>query len=493
MLAETSSLTGLSVELSILLTDLITGILFCVGVFCLARQFTNRPEYAVLATLFAIGGSRFVDTTYWDGSARGPLVVLITLTIFVMLRAANTGRVSLYLIALTIGFGCFALHHMAVLFPLYGLGYVMAVFAGYVVLSRLTRRPRTFVALYLSAIGIATVVISYSLFAFLGALVEWNIASSTLFDFEPKLVSTFLNMAASYTNQIGFILPFALVGIVSVLRRMRLSATSLLPVTIMIAFIPLLGNNLYVSMLLSPFVSVLGAMWLSGVVGRTRRKLLVISILTFLIVSSVLLPVWSTDRWNREKQRTGDTVEVGGVLFNDATYMTVELGGTSAIANTDVISLQLAAFTDTDFLRSGIPLVLSNDITPNDVKGNVTFSKATFPINLYTWFEYVNEPNADLYILYLMGLGVSFLSGSGEVNHEARQLFHDHSRLIVAIDNHRGHEFVHVYGSYPAVLPVELENARWDPPGPTTPQSLSSYITYVSERSSLYVLQLPDD
>jgi type IV secretory pathway VirB3-like protein len=72
VLAELSVATGVSVEFAILLSNMMFGLLFCLGVFLLSRQLIGRSDYVLLATFFAVLSARFVDTTYWNGSARGP-------------------------------------------------------------------------------------------------------------------------------------------------------------------------------------------------------------------------------------------------------------------------------------------------------------------------------------------------------------------------------------------------------------------------------------
>jgi hypothetical protein len=128
LLADLSLMTGLSVETSILLAGMLFGLMFCLAAFCIAREFIFESRFVLLATLFMISGSRFVDTTYWVGSARGPLVVLMILSLMVAFRASSTRRNLMVPTTILLIFGCLTLHHMAVLYFFFGAAFVLASF-----------------------------------------------------------------------------------------------------------------------------------------------------------------------------------------------------------------------------------------------------------------------------------------------------------------------------------------------------------------------------
>ena len=126
LVAELAELTGVTVDVAILLSGMMLSILFCLAVFFLARHFFSRSEFVLLVTLLVILGPRFIDTTYWDGSARGYAVVMMTLAVAVLLRVSVNVRLRLYPIAAVFVVGCFMVHHMAVLLVLVAIGYLIA-------------------------------------------------------------------------------------------------------------------------------------------------------------------------------------------------------------------------------------------------------------------------------------------------------------------------------------------------------------------------------
>lgn len=492
LLAELSDLTGLSMEPTILVMNMSLAVLFCLGVFVLARQFLSRPEYALLAALFAVLGSRFVDTTYWDASARGLMIVLMVVSVFAAFRGSAMSCRLLFGLALLAGLACFAAHHMAVLLILFGLGYILAAFQSQYLYRRLRMPKRKIAVVYNVLIAIIIASVAFTYVGLFGHLVELNFQKSSLFDIDPPILSVLLNSAAGYTNQIGFVLVFAVLGLPSFFRYSALSTENLFPLTLVISFIPLLGNSLYVSMIISPFVAVLGTMWIAQLFQNKRRRTAVVLVTVILICSSVALPIWSTARWNNGAYVSGDTVEVDSQVFNDAIYLGIDHEGNWAACNANVVQLELAANSDTKFVAPGVALALNGDLTGVDVSRNVSWSSASFPVNIYLWFEYVNEPKVDYYVWWVMTYGAGILNGTAWAA-PASDYFSTHSRLLVVIDNDWPNGFVDVYGARIAIFPSELKNASWTmiTGSKQVTMDLKSYKSYESEKTSMYVVELP--
>ena len=490
LLAEVSSLTGLSIELSVLLMDFLTAIIFALGVFVLARQFLAKPEYVLLATFFAVLGSRFVDTTYWDGSARGPFVVLITLAVFASFRASKTNQTWLLVLALPLGVGCFATHHMAVLFVLFGIGYFLAAIQAQYLLPRIGQHKRKVAIAWNLAIAIAIGIIVFGFFDFYRSMGFADLQRTSLFNLEPPVLSVIANMAASYTNQIGFVFVLAIIGIPILLVKSPLRVETLFPVTLLLAFIPMLGNTLYVSMILAPFISVLGVATISRILRQSKRRRLLAFVVILLITSSLVLPIWSTQRWNEREYKSGETVEVSNQFFSDASYLTDSFRSAPTISNVNVMAVQLEAVSHATFLASGvtpndspIELILSGDISNEDLQQNAPWSKSEFPKNLYHWFDYENAPNVNVYVYNLMVSGTGYL----KLPTLANEYFQSHSNLVVAVDNSCPNRYVDSYWDQPATFLSEIQNSV----SHTGDPKFQSYKTYETQGLTLYIVRLP--
>lgn len=492
LFAEVSELTGAGIELSILICNFLFAVIFCLGVFMLSRQFLSRPEYVLLATFFAVMGTRFVDTSYWDGSARGPMVVLVTLVAFAAFRALFSGQRKLIPVIIVLVLGCFVTHHMAILLILFGIAYVLAAFQAQFLLPRFRTRKKQ--VAFASNLTLLLVVIAttFVLFGYFGNLALMNLRRSSLFNIEPVFLSVFLNAGVSYANQIGVVLICAPLALPVILKKSHFTTEGLFLIALPIAFIPMLGNSLYVSMLLSPFVACLGAIWISRVAESPRKKVIAVLLVT-LFVATIFVPLWSSDRWNSGEYLSGDKVEVDSEVFSDATYLGVMYpDGFAICSNVNTLSMQLAAAGGLKFASSGVLAAINGDITLADIERNVTWSDQGFPSNLYVWFEYNNALNIDMYALGLVVYGIAFLKSYGGTTQPA-EFFASHSKMLVIMDNSLPYEYAGAYGIQHSNLATELKNAQWQSNQPNYGETkeLPSYMIYASGRITVYTLQLP--
>ena len=488
LLAELSELTGLRVEICVLLTDMMLAILFCLGCFLLARQFLMRPEFVLLATLFAVCGPRFVDTTYWDGSARGPLIVFLTLAVLAAYRGASMGQSRMYVIAVVFGALTFALHHMAVLLVIFGMSYVIATFESRYLLPKIIVRRRQAAALVNIAFILGVLVITFLIFDYLTSPEETGLVESSLFNSDIALLDMLVDLAVSYTSQIGFILPVAVLAVISLHRRSQFSMSNIFLFLVIVCFVPLLDRALYVAMVLTPFVAILGTLWIRNLDMNSKRKIGVILLVSVLIASSIFLPMWSSSRWNDERYLTGDTVEVELQDFNDATYLRVMYPGTFAISNNNLGMMVLFANSDTGFLDKGIMLAINGDINETEVGENVEGGNENFPDNLYTWYEYRNAPSMDVYVLkfYIYGMDSYVEPGKdGSL---------DRDKLLILVDRDWPARFVNQYGIVSIRLPSQLLDAEWLKVSSTLLSSpevipLQSYLIYKSSGNTIFAFQ----
>lgn len=496
LFAELSILTGLSMEFVVLLSGMAFAVLFCLVIFCLGREFVIRPEISLIAVLLASVGPRFVDTTYWVGSARGPVIVLMLLLLLLTFRANSKRCPALYPFAALVGFSCFAMHHMAVIIVLFGFSYLGSSFlAKYLVPAVSIGRSK--LAYVYVAIVTATILVFISVFddPFVKAIAS-NFSGPYLFDFKPAVLSTFMNMAASYTNQIGFILPVAFIGIFVILKgRDRISTTDVFPVLVLIVFLPLLGSSLYISMILLFFVAIICAISIGRMFNspRSSARVLAATFVFVLLFSSITLPVLSVNNWNSNAYVGGDTTIVDDTLFNDANYLRENYPDEYAVSNVQTATLRLAAFSDMRFLKSGVFSTLSGDIGAAELRGNVTRSGEGFPRNIYVWFTYKEDRKVDLSVELLMRQGVEGFYSAGSISQNAREYFSSHSRLVVVISNSWQQEFVTDYDVLIADFPGELRNGEWLTGGgaATVYHTLPSYLAYQSHDFSVYLAELP--
>lgn len=476
-------------ESSILLANMMFGALFSLAVFVLARAMIDRQGYVLLAVMLATTGARFVDTTYWNASARGPVIVLMILLLAFLLQGRLSSNHRLSFSATILGACCFAYHHMAVLLVVIASAYIIASIEIHYIVPRISRDSRKSMMVWLNAaLFVLLVGFSFLFFDFFGDILRVNLQDTSLFSIDPPVISVILNMAASYTNQIGFILPVAVLGIPMIVKYRTLTKGVLFLLIILIVFTPLLGNQLYISMLIAPFIAVLGVIGLSMMrISNLRRSLTAFGIF-LLVVSSVMMPVWSTSRWNSAEYIGGDTVEVELDLYNDGSYLQYSVAGASAVSNTNVVSTRIAATSGVTFLGSGIIRTLSGDVDGDEVERNIEWSDAPFPLNLYKWFQYVNSSDADTYVRTLMIHGFSAIYGD-LASVDISRYFEGHSNLVVVVDNNWNREYVGVYTIRPSTFVDELYSCEYDATSDQS-SSIDSYMVYSSGRATVFIVDL---
>jgi hypothetical protein len=490
-LAEFSLMTGLSVESSILILDVIVAMAFCLGVFLLVRIYIVRQEFALLATLLAVLGPRFIDTTYWDASARSSAVVFIVLLVLSLVRMAQNGDRKLLGIAALFCFGCLAVHHMAIVILLFALAYVVVTFqTSYAVRLLGLRRQSSVAALHI-ATAVFIIVAPFLLFEFFFNVALRVLGSSSVVDLDSPLLTIVIAAGISYTSQIGLVVLFAAAYLPVLLMKTRLTARDLFPFYVIVLFLPIFGEALYVSMILAPFVAILGALWFADALGRPARKRFVIMVLTLLLASSILLPVGITDRWNTRTLVGGDSVVVDDQAFNDANYGLHTSSSYYAVCNVFHTEARLETFSRMNFLGSGIPSILNGDVDAESVKENITKGSTSFPKNIYNWFDYSQEPYIDVYIRRLFIDGVSIMD-SPEGFGAPVDYFSSHSRLVVVIDDRWPSDFLTAYTVLPANFPDELllSTQTYRADGEDSSSRFCSYAYYRSSLITMYAVQL---
>lgn len=488
-LAEISILTGCSVECSILFLDVFVAALFSLTVFCLGREFIRRNELVLLAVFFATVGPRFIDTSFMVGSARAPMVVLMVLMVFVCLRVNPHRWVPHLLVAALLTFGCFACHHMAVFFVMFGAAYVVSLFGIAAVSRRSVLHLNRSMAVYSALILVTALFVSFVFIDSLWPEVTASFSGGRFSSLLPDTLTVFVNMGVSYTRQIGFVLLLAVIGPIVFWSKIRMTPRNVFLVFVLIAFIPLLGRPLYVSMILLPFVSILGAKMVVLFMRNGANNKSSVAFISALVCCSLLLPILSIQDWNSHEYLSGDTVEVDSQVYNDASYLHGQAYQQTTVSNSVILSLQLSALSGCHPMRPGLYQVLSGDLSPDDLKSNVTWTEADFPENLYSWFAYRSSENVRYYVLGLMTMGFAFMDSSLGTSSGAYAYFSEHSRFFVTIDADLQGRYVSEYGISSAVLPSELRNASFESSDGKT-VLVPSYQIYASAGTIAYLVEL---
>jgi hypothetical protein len=404
VLAELSDMAGISVEVGILIFNG-DWTLFCLAVFVLARN--SRARIAVFSTFLSILGA--VRGYFVLGrKARTPLVALITSALHPLkafsrektVRGGGMRRIWLFR-----DFG-----DLVVVFgsPMLGGSYYLCVSPKRRCLSRL--------------IGVAC-------HCNLSRVVRYGPPDGEASGFHLRVNLSFCGhhriarIPTNRTTHCG-------IGLSYFVRQ--ISAESL-PLAVLIAFVPLLGNPLYISMMIAPYVVILGVRAFSVLSSRYGARPMAL-LLVLLLASSMILPFWSANRWNGLEFVSGDTVIVDEQTYNDAQYYSVLVGDSYAISNVKSLYLRIAALCEARFLSSGVSVLVNGDLDGDDVRDGISWSSDSFPKNVYRWFTYSEPFNVDQDVRGLMLYGAGYPSAM-MVPTETGEYFSSHRSLVVMIDN----------------------------------------------------------
>lgn len=493
LLAECQILTGVSEESTVFLVGALIGILFGLAAFCFLRIFIDRTEYLLLGTFLAILSSRFIDTTYLVASARGLLAVLILLTVFVTIECSRKGNVKMLPISGLLVAACISVHHMAVFLILFAAAYIIvAIEQAHFNSTR--RRYRLLRSAYYGGFVLGIIVIVYGTATYFKSITLSSLASTGLFSFEPEFLSVIVNALAIYTSQIGFIFPLAFLSIPCLMMRRSATSLNLYPLAVIVVFIPLVGLQIYVSLVIIPYVVVLGLTALRTMRVRARRKSMMAVLLAMLAVSSLLLPYILVDRWNDAVYTSGDTVTADDEAFNVANYCEYGYYGEKSISNGGAFNGIVGSVSGIVFIGSGIRAILTDDVTAEDVRDGLTPSEAEYPLSLYSWFEYNGDELPGYFQTGLVSGGIGYLCrGMSGGSVEFAEYLASHSRLVVYIDNDWQDSLLTSYGSSYSVFPSELSSSETTCEYDIIEGSayFASYLVFESGRSSVYLAQLP--
>lgn len=495
LIAESSVMTGLGTSPTILVIGILSGILFALGSFSLSRVFLRRTEYSVLVAFLVTGAPRFVDTSYWSGSARAPFIVLAIVLMVLIVKAATLRSRSLYGFVPAMLFGCFALHHMAVLLILVGLAYVLSVLIHHAYATVATvrggkRRAKIVALASISAGCITLVVFSVYHIGYFVRDLRYSFGASSSFWFEPESAAITLNLAISYTSQVGFVIVLAIVGTPLLIVGRRLVVELLFLIVIVILFLPLLPNGMYVTMWLAPFFSILGVAWISQMAENQKKKTVAL-LIVLLVISAALLPLFAVNRWNQMRDPSGATIVGDMQTFNDGRYLAQFENEACAISNVDVVHRRLAGVSGVVFLWSGVESALSGDVTRESIEMNIRWGEQKFPRNLYIWFDYEVTPSLDFLVIFFVIKGAEFSAGSADRLSTGEEYFDSHTRLLMIVDNSWSPNYVWIYGILSAKLPSQLFKGEWVESDGVTVHPISCYMIYRSEAISCFALEVP--
>ncbi len=339
-LAAMSELSSLNVEATILLLSLMLGLVGILNAFLMAREFRFDDRYALLVALAYGFAPRFLDFTLWQASTRDLFMAVLPLFIWGLLRFRrqpsfrNLSTTILMLIVLA------AAHRLVVLVAIItgGLVLAMAITTSFRALQRAHPRIRAFSSRSgsLSWVVFACIVLSAgSLLLGTNVLPQYSageIATGSSLGVE------LLNLGVSVTRTAGLAAPLAVIGLVGIPWFRGHDLAMMFCVASIIALIPALSLRLYTGFYVLPFLAVLSAYLLLGLMNKLRRHrrmmagFTVVAVISTVIVSGALL-----------QYERGLEPRLPGVTYSAGAYLAKLDPKGTVVCNQELTCSQLAA------------------------------------------------------------------------------------------------------------------------------------------------------
>ncbi|MEW5748731.1 MAG: hypothetical protein AB1793_08135 [Candidatus Thermoplasmatota archaeon] len=382
---------------------------------------------------------------------------------------------------------------MAIFLVLFALAQIV-VSLGYEHFSHYGYKGRLSLPMYYGMIAGAVILTGFGIWTYLGSRAISSLGSTTWFDFTPRFLSVMVNALAVYSSQIGFIVPLAFLGIPYLLRKRQGDLRMMFLLAVLIFFIPFIGYQLYVAIIIAPYLIALGIIWLYSFSRQNRWRNLAVPLIVILVASSLVLPPLMIDRWNEKEYVEGDKVVVDPDVFNIATYCEVNYGSDPSISNAAIMKGLIGTIAGVPFSGPGLSSLLNGDITPEEVRSRIEPTSGFTPDSMYIWFRYEESLFVGYFEVGLMTQGIeAFYSASYLLDFESREYLVNHSRLVVYVDNNWPSSYSTIYADRPAVFLSELQKSQSESEYSVGFGSMgfASYMTYATHRSSVYIVQLP--
>ncbi len=340
--------SGLPLEWSIYVLNLVVALIGMLGGFMLAREFWDNDAFCLLVALLFSTAPEFVISLIWQMPTRIMFTALIPFFLWALVRTHRTGMLRYLAIAVLALLLMMSFHRLTVLMVIVVIAYVLTYLL--LVTARVIRLR--FPAFLLSpdwrrrvpylALGVFFLIVVL-VFLATDVLQEYSEGRFGSGDAPPTQL---LNLSVSLMRSAGLLLPLVLVGVVAVSRRRNKDLREPLILIILLCLIPTLLLRQYTGYYTIPFTSLFIGFGVLAVLLRTRRKRLRMAaaagVVTFLLASTVMIVDYD--------------LSVGTTLspetYGTALYVNDRVAG-SILANDGLHGARLSAIAGAAYLPVG--------------------------------------------------------------------------------------------------------------------------------------------
>jgi hypothetical protein len=267
---------GIPAEGAILLFDMMTTLVGLLGAFMMAREIRPDDRLALLVALLFSTAPRFISSLEWEVPTRSLFTALMPLFVWSVLRLhRHVDALHLSLLA-TILVVMMSAHRLTVMMAIVLVAYIAASILVVALRILRTRYASTFLAprlrrvLRLGSWGIVSIGLLYFLL-FSGVLPAYT---SGQLGAGSNAASQLWNLSVSLARSAGLLLPFVVLGVLSVARSRIHDVRGPWLIAILVGFMPTLSLRQYTGWYLVPFAAIfigLGILYLYGFLSMRPR------------------------------------------------------------------------------------------------------------------------------------------------------------------------------------------------------------------------------
>ena len=347
--SEFSQVTSISIELCVLITGMIFGIIGALFAYLAAKEILDSDIFAFFTSLTFSIAPFLLNLTTWEGSTKGFVVTLLPFFIFLLLKHLKTSNTKYLVIALIVLILMSSIHRIGYLAIFIFLAYLFTVpihtFTRIIITPDLRRIKLKRFLSAMSVIGAFTVAFALLFITpgFLGSADITQQYASGRFMSGRGIFTILVNLGITYAGKTGILIPLLFLGLFAFAWQERRSVQQKFIIIATIFLIPFLPLREYMTaFFVSIFSIIIGfSIYFIFRIIKKRRKT-AIAVFLILTVSSMGFSWYMKDYWhnsywyNEMKEETyGTAMYTKNTLTRDDMF----------IANKGYISARVTAIS----------------------------------------------------------------------------------------------------------------------------------------------------
>lgn len=356
ILSSLSYLTGLSVEMVILVFSIVVSIIGAMGMFMFSGEVQHRFEVRFFAAFIFSFAPVFMRFTIWTISTRGPFIAMMTVLLWSLSRTMNARHKLKYLgFTLIILFILPTIHHFALLLPI----LLIAVLSAYLTAAALEYTDRVSIYYRENVLMSSAIILILMVFLFylqtvsidlyapdMGYFFTWYIYG----DRSSPLI-TGINILVFYGISLGILMLYAGIGLAHLIEKVDKSRVEWAILFSILFFAMFLTDKTYLIMFVTPFFVPLAAMGMAALLEKIEYRRGVYALLVgALLLIGAYYGDYATEKWVdiRTREETGYHFYMDEAPYNTAIYIKHALhdeSGVNAIHNDNIHKKRLSAIS----------------------------------------------------------------------------------------------------------------------------------------------------